>query len=380
MSFRIGIDAHAIGSRQTGNETYITNLVNELLKIESQHQFILFFTHKEARERWVGIQNETRTQLLWPGHPLIRMPIVMPWKAKNEKLDLLHVQYAAPPFIKTPLVTTVHDISFEHHPEYFTRKEVMQFKATIPRAARKARRIFTVSEYSKRDIAETYNIDPAKIVVTYDGVGADFKPVPESQRNVTLQRYNIKQPYFLAVGNLQPRKNIARLISAYDELRNGKPKVEHQLIIVGKKAWKYNPIFSEARSSRWSDDIIFTDYVPVADLAAIYSGATVFIYPTLFEGFGLPPLEAMACGTPVITSNCSSLPEVVGEAAIKINPFDVSEIAQAMIELVGDHEKVDSLIKKGKRQAAKFKWSDCARVTLRTYEEVCEEEASNVLR
>lgn len=370
---KIGIDAHAIGERLTGNETYIANLVDELLAIDSGHEFVLFFTNPLAALKWRQKHAGARVILARPRNPFIRIPLVMPWLSWRLGIDLLHVQYAGPPFLTAPLITMIHDISYEHYPQFFTRKQVIQYRATIPHTARQAARVLTVSEYSKRDLVETYGIPEQKVVVTYDGVSPRFVPVSADDRLAVTGKYGIPGKYLLTVGNLQPRKNLVRLITAYTRLREARPDIQHKLVIVGKKAWKFSPVLAFVSQSKWADEIILTDYVPDGDLPALYSGADAFAYPSIFEGFGLPPLEAMACGTPVVVSDRSSLPEVVGDAGLKVDPFDVNGIAAALAALLLEPELARHFRNKGLERAKKFRWADSAAKTLEVYEEVLRE-------
>lgn len=295
----------------------------------------------------------------------------MPWLARRTGIDLLHVQYAGPPFISVPLITAIHDISYERYPEYFSRREVMQFRATIPRTARKARKVLTISECSKGDLVEMYGLPEHKVQVIYLGVGSEFKPLPESfDMQSILHKYGIDGRYFIAVGNLQPRKNLVRLIEAYERMRNNQPEIKTKLVIVGKRAWKHHPILALIKQSRWSGDIILTGYVPKDDLPILYAGSDGLIYPSIYEGFGLPPLEAMACGVPVVVSDRSSLPEVVGDVGIMINPFDTDSIAAALASLALEPELRKRLSADGIKRASGFSWSKCARETLAVYEEV----------
>jgi glycosyltransferase involved in cell wall biosynthesis len=215
-------------------------------------------------------------------------------------------------------------------------------------------------------------------VVTPEGVSALFVPVRDPARlQAVRQRYGIARDYILSVGSLQPRKNLVRLIHAYVNLRRRDDDVDHQLVIVGKKGWLYQDIFRAARESPFVEDIIFTGYVPEEDLPALYSGATVFVYPSIFEGFGLPVLEAMACGVPVITSNSSSLPEVVGEAAILVNPYDERAIEVALRQVVWNAELRRELSERGLRRAQQFSWRRTAELTVRAYEEVVRSRAKS---
>ena len=247
----------------------------------------------------------------------------------------------------------------------------MQFRATIPRTARKANKVLTISECSKRDLVEMYGLSEQKVQVIYLGVGPEYKPLPVTyDKQHVLDKYGINGRYFIAVGNLQPRKNLVRLIEAYTRMRNDQPEIKTKLVIVGKKAWKHHPILAIIKQSRWSEDIILTGYVPKADLPVLYAGSDGLIYPSIYEGFGLPPLEAMACGAPVVVSDRSSLPEVVGDAGIKINPFDTDAIAAALVLLALEPELSRRLSTAGIIRASEFTWSKCARETLAVYEEV----------
>ncbi|MHB1403792.1 MAG: glycosyltransferase family 4 protein [Thermoleophilia bacterium] len=367
----IGIDAHAIGEKLTGNETYISNLIDAMADIDLGHELILLFTDEEARQAWIPRHSDMKTVLVRPKHPLVRIPFVTPWLVWKLGIDLLHVQYVGPPLMTAPLVAVIHDISFEKHPEFFSRKEVLQFQATFPLTANRAKKVLTVSEHSKRDLLEIYGLPEEKVVVTYEGVNDRFNPVPDEGMKVAVsQRYGIAGDYILTVGNLQPRKNLVRLMIAYTRLRNARPDITHQLVLVGKKAWKHDPILDFITRSPWNRDVILTDYVPDVDLPALYANASLMVYPSLYEGFGLPPLEAMACGTPVIVSDRASLPEVVGEAGVKVNPLDIDGIAAAMAALLLEPDASRWYAEKGLQRARQFTWEKTARQTADVYEHV----------
>ncbi|MHB8792455.1 MAG: glycosyltransferase family 4 protein [Thermoleophilia bacterium] len=366
---RIGIDAHAIGENLTGNETYIANLISGISSIESGHQFTLLFTRRDLADRWSNKYDRVETALIRPSTPLIRIPFSLPYLAWRRRIDLLHVQYVSPPLIQIPVVTTIHDISFEKYPDLFSAREVAQFRMTIPMSARRAAKVITISENSKKDLIEFYGLKEEDIVVTYLGVSSIFSPVAAGHEEI-MKKYGIDGPYILTVGNLQPRKNLQRLVAAYVRLRNSRPDIKHKLVIVGKRAWRHDPIIESAKQSRWAKDILLTDYVPEDDLPVLYSGASVFVYPSIYEGFGLPPLEAMACGVPVITSDRSSLPEVVGDAAIKINPFDVEAIAASMASVILEPSVASKMRQDSVERASLFSWEKCARQTVDIFENI----------
>ena len=371
----IGIDAHAIGARQGGNETYIRGLIEALAEIDGENRYTIYLANRAAAEEWrdrlASRHPNFGVRLLPPPTPLVRVPLFLAWELRRRPVDVLHVQYTAPPFCRIPVIATIHDLAFEHLPETFTRRGSFQLKLTVRRTARRAARIATVSEYSRQDLLRTYHLPPEKVAVTYNGIDARFTPQPATlsePREIRL-RFGIARDYLLAVGSLQPRKNLVRLIRAYADLRSRHASFQHQLVIVGRKLWLADEIFDEVKRQPWADDLILTDYVEDRALAALYRSAAAFVYPSLFEGFGLPPLEAMACGVPVITSNTSSLPEVTGDAALLIDPLREEELAEALLRIVGDDSLRARLREAGIAQAEKFTWREAAEITLRLYRE-----------
>lgn len=366
---RVGIDAQAIGTNFSGNEIYIKNVIQNLSSAE-QFEYVLFvnknynyagdFTHSDYRLN----QFKTRS-------PFLRLPFEFPFRISTEKLDVLHVQYTAPLFASCPVVTTIHDISFEHYPEYFTKKERAFLKVGVRQTAKSAAKIITVSEYSKRDIMETYKIPEDKVKVTYNSIDQSFRVIDDKRQleNVAA-KYGIGGDYILAVGNLQPRKNIPRLLQAYRRLREDHPDITAKLVVVGRKAWLYESIFEELKGFRYVDDVILTDYVPKEDLPLLYNAAKLFVYPSIFEGFGLPVLESMACGTPVITSKTSCLPEIAGNAAVLVDPFQVEDIAEAMSRLLSSNTKLIEHSTKGLLRAQEFSWEKTGRQTMDIYRSV----------
>lgn len=367
----IGIDAHAIGARQGGNETYIRNLIEALAALDNENRYTLYFSRAEAARAWQGRFPNFAVRLLPPPTPIVRVPIALAYELRRRPVDVLHVQYTAPPWCSASVVATIHDIAFEHLPETFTRRGRMQLRLTVRRTARRATRIATVSEFSREDMIRTYQLPPEKVVVTQNGVEARFTPYPSSPNEAAevCRRFGIEREFILAVGSLQPRKNLVRLLRAYAHLRDQWQDDAPQLVIVGRKLWLYQEILAEVRRQSWARNVIVTDYVADDDLPALYRAAHLFVYPSLFEGFGLPPLEAMACATPVITSHTSSLPEVVGDAALLIDPYDEHQIARAMIRLARDESLRTRLCRAGVERASLFSWQTAAKKTLALYRE-----------
>ena len=372
---RIAIDAHAVGAKLGGNESYAVNLIEALAQIDSANEYTIYITTNEARERFHGRWPNFKVRATLPHTPLIRIPLTLSAELRKNPVDVLHVQFTAPPFCPCPVVVSIHDLSFEHLPQTFKRRSRTQLRLTVRRSARRAARIISLSEHTRRDIIETYGIDAERIRAIPLAAPSHFGPVHDNRE---LQRvrhtYGIDGDYILSVGSIQPRKNLARLVRAYASLR-GKNSAYTlpKLVLVGKCAWLYDETLRALDETGVRDAVVLTGYVPQADLPALYSGALCFVYPSYFEGFGLPPLEAMKCGAPVIVGNKTSLPEVVGDAALTVDPFDVEAIASAMKRLINDLDLRRDLSVKGKTRAKSFDWRETARKTLAIYEEVAQQ-------
>lgn len=378
---RIAIDAHSVGTGLGGNESYATNLIEALATIDSVNEYTLYVTRPEAvrrfSQRWPNfVVRQTR-----PHTPLIRIPLTLSAELRKNPVDVLHVQFTAPPFAPCPVVVSIHDLSFEHLPETFKRRSRAQLRLTVRRSARKATHILALSEHARADIVATYGI-PADRVTAIPLAAADrFQPVVDERE---LQRvrhtYGIAGDYILTVGSIQPRKNLGRLIAAYARLRTD-AKVGHpQLVIVGRQAWLVGETLRAIRDSGFSDSIILTGYVPDDDLPALYSGARCFVYPSFFEGFGLPPLEAMKCGVPVVAGNRTSLVEVVGDAGILVDPLNPEAIASGLSQVLSDEDLREELGSRGLERSRLFNWRETAKRTLEVYERAADNERTARIR
>lgn len=366
---RIAIDAHSVGTGLGGNESYATNLIEALAGIDSTNQYTLYVTRDEAVAKFENRWSNFAVRQTRPHTPLIRIPLTLSAELRKNPVDVLHVQFTAPPFAPCPVVVSIHDLSFEHLPETFKRRSRTQLRLTVRRSARKATQILALSEHARADIISTYGISP-DIVTAIPIAAADrFCPVVDER---DLQRvrhtYGIAGDYILSVGSIQPRKNLGRLVAAYARLRrtNGNLKLP-KLVIVGKRAWLYGETLRAIKESGVSDSVILTGYVPEADLPALYSGALCFVYPSYFEGFGLPPLEAMKCGAPVLAGNRTSLSEVVGDAGLLVDPLDTDAIASGIARLVENPDFRNELSARGLKRSELFKWENTAKRTLEVY-------------
>lgn len=255
----------------------------------------------------------------------------------------------------TKTLAVIHDLNFEHHPEHLPQLIRKYYCHSFPKFAEKANRIATVSEFSKQDIVNQYNINPSKIDVVYNGANSNFKPLSETEKKSTLGKYSHNKDYFLFVGTLHPRKNLSNLFKAFDLFKTNTGS-ELKLLIVGKKMWWTKEIETTFNQLKHQSDVIFTDRVSETELCKITAAAFALTYIPIFEGFGIPLVEAMNCGTPIITSNVTSMPEVVGDAAILVDPFSVKDIANGMEQLFIDKTKQNLLIEKGNQQGKKYSW------------------------
>jgi glycosyltransferase involved in cell wall biosynthesis len=367
---RIAIDAHSVGTGLGGNESYATNLIEALAEIDSVNSYTLYVTRREALERFSGRWPNVSVRTTLPHTPLIRIPLTLSAELRRNPVDVLHVQFTSPPFSPCPVVVSIHDLSFEHLPQTFKWRSRKQLRITVRRSAREAAQVIALSEYARDDIINTYGVAPEKVSVIPLAAPAHFRPVlDEEQLQRVRQTYGIEGDYILSVGAIQPRKNLSRLVAAYSRLRRARPEGNlPKLVLVGKCAWLYDETLRSIKELEVSDSVILTGYVPESDLPALYSGALALIYPSYFEGFGLPPLEAMQCGTAVIVGDKTSLPEVVGDAGVLVDPFDEGDIAAAIERVINDSNLREQLRVKGLERAKLFNWRKTARQTLAVYQ------------
>jgi len=366
----IAIDAHSVGAELGGNETYAINLIESLATIDQTNQYTLYVTKRAAVDRFARRWPNFKVTQTSPHTPLVRIPLTLSRELRRNPVDVLHVQYTAPPFLPCPLVSTIHDLAFEHLPETFKRRSWMQLRLTVRATARRAAEIITVSEYSRDDIITTYGIAAERITVTPEAASPHFARVTNGNELKRVREgYGIGKNYILSLCSIQPRKNLVRLIEAYSSLRRARPVGEFpQLVLAGKRAWLDQETIRAAERNSVDRDILFTGYVPDLELPALYSGAICFVYPSYFEGFGLPVLEAMQCGVPVIAGNRTSLPEVVGDAGVLVDPFDEGELATAIARIADNPDYRAQLSVKGLNRARAFDWNTTARLTLQVYE------------
>jgi glycosyltransferase involved in cell wall biosynthesis len=369
----IGIDAsRATWQERTGTENYSLHLIRHLLALEGDHCYRLYFNHPPPMELF-PTTDDLELQVM--PFPRLWTHLRLSWEMARQPPDVLFVPAHVLPLVHPQSsVVTVHDLGYLHYPEAHRLLDRLYLDFSTRYNARAARRVIAVSQATKDDLVQHYGIEPDKITVVHSGYDETMQPVEDKATIEKVKaRYGIGGDYVLYVGTLQPRKNLGRLLEAYAMVRkqaNDTRKGEAPcLVIAGRKGWLYDQIFRQVEELGLETEVIFPGYVPQGDLPALLSGARLFVFPSLYEGFGLPVLEAMACGTPVLCSNVASLPEVAGEAALLVDPLDVKSIAEAMNRLLGDEELRSHLVERGYQQVRRFSWERCARETLAVLEE-----------
>lgn len=369
-ALRIGIDGDTLGRKRTGDESYLASLMRALGRVDPVNDYTVFVRDADAVAQQFSTLSAWRFRPVRPKSIWLRYPLGFPAALRRQRLDLLHTQYFVPPFCRCPAVVTVHDISFAVRPEYFTLKDQVLLKTLVPTALRRARRVITDTEYTRRDLVRVYGVDPNHIAVIPLAADPRYRVLDRAAcRAAITARHDAPQGFILYIGTLQPRKNVETLVRAYAQFRR-RTGLPHKLLIVGKPKYKFEAVFTAIRESGYEADIRITGFVPDDELPQYYNAADVFVFPSRYEGFGLPVLEAMACGTPVISSSASCLPEVVADAGLLADAEAPDEFADAMERVLGDPALAAQLGERGRRHAAGFTWDRTARETLAVYADV----------
>ena len=367
-AIRIGVNAHLLSLaesyRSAGISWYIQNLLRHLPEADPALGYTVFVGEK----RYPGVPGlELRLSRMPTHRPPARIfweQALQPWALRREGVDLLHGMALVGPLVtRCPFVVTIHDLSFVRYPQNFHGLKRRYLQAFTRLSVRRARRVIAISENTKRDIVRTYGLEPTKVDMIHYGLDRIFQPLSEEVIGRFRSEKGLPDRFVLFVGTLEPRKNVARLIEAYARL----PKDRPALILVGGKGWLYDEIFDRVQSLGLDGEVLFAGYAPAKQLPYWYNAADLFVYPSLYEGFGLPPLESMACGTPVVTSSVSSLPEVVGRAGCLVDPEDTEALASTMLRLLRDPDERADMSEAGLAQAQIFSWRAAAKQTVETY-------------
>jgi glycosyltransferase involved in cell wall biosynthesis len=372
---RIGIDATALPSRPVGAGRYIIQLIRTLAALEPEEELIVF-AYPDGRElidvperegfRWAILPAKS------PARRLLWEQTLFPRVAGEYRLDLLHsLHYTRPRWLPCASVVTFHDMTFFLYPQLHTRARRLFFPPAIRFSARHADALLTISESTRRDAIRLLNIPPEKIFATQLGVDASFRPVADPDaRAAVRRRYDLPETFILYVGLVEPRKNLPVLIRALRSLADW--GLSYPLVIAGRFGWMYQQVLAEIEALDLKENVRFLGYVPQADLPIVYNLACCFVYPTLYEGFGFPALEALACGTPLVTTAVSSLPEIVGEAGLLVPPGDEGALAAAVQAVITDAGLRARLAQEGPKRASQFAWERTAQQTLQVYRRVLE--------
>jgi len=369
---RIAIDIQTVIGKKTGVGKYTESLVKALSQIPAPYEFLLCYFNFRSRFKGLEIKAENfkNNGIKLPGRAFSFL-----WKKMNApnfdslfgEADLFHF----PNFILRPVksgttIVTIHDLAFKRFPQYIEKKNLAFLTGHIPRTLARADRIIAVSEFTKKELLKFYSIPENKIEVIHEGIDENFKKIDNAGRLTEIRnKYKLPERFFLWVGTLEPRKNISGLLDAFSDFKKI-DKSNCRLVMVGKWGWNYHGFMDKIKKMIMREDVILTEYVSDEDLPAIYNLAEAFIFPSIYEGFGLPPLEAMACGVPVITTQ--ALNEVVGEAAVKVSERNLEEIVRAMKDILENEGIKKDLIQKGFKRIEQFSWEKAARETLALYE------------
>jgi glycosyltransferase involved in cell wall biosynthesis len=371
---RIAYDATAIPRLMAGAAVYTYELARALAAVDRENEYVIFargphFDDLPAMRpglRVVKVRAPSRPlRLLWEQS-------VLPMRLRRLRIDVLHSPHHTTPLVSCGCrrVVTIHDLTFLLLPERYPPTRRLYFQVMTRLSARVADAVIVPSEAVREDVVRLLRVPPERLFVVPEAAGPAFHPQDAVAIEAVRSRYGLEGPFLLSVGSLEPGKNRERLLQAFARLRDR--GLKHSLVVAGQQAWRYEGEAPLARRLGLAESVRFLGHVPRADLPALYSAADALVFPSLYEGFGLPALEALACGTPVVVSNVSALPEVVDDAALQVSPLDVEALADAMERLLRDDRLRADLRERGLQRAAQFSWEKAARQTAEVYHRVVE--------
>ena len=364
---KIGYFAPMSGLKAGGPETYDTCLARGLAGIDASNDYTIYCTTPNAVNSFAVQQSNFRYKTLTPSSRWISIPLSLPLELIRKPVDLFHATYVPPPFFPGKLIFTLLDLSPFSNPELYPPAIRMRLQFLLKTAVKRAQWVVSISEFSKQCLLERFGFPEERAVVTHLGVDPRCKVIEDRELvKHKLAHYGVTGPYAVYIGRLQARKNINRLLEAFHRAKQD-GKIPHKLVFVGRRSWEANEIFETVKRLNLEEHLIHTDYVPADDLVYFYNGADALLYPSIFEGFGIPVIEAMACGTPVLTSNTTSLPEVAGNAAVLVDPLSVDAIADGIHDILTDETLRGRLRRDGLERASEFSWQKTAEKTLQVY-------------
>lgn len=366
---RIGFDITSISDQPSGVGYYTLHLLTHLAEADGGHEYLLL-SNRPARPASLLPMAPLREVLRPFPSRMLWMQCRLPATLREMQPEVCHYPNSIGPVASPcPYVVSIHDMTLSLLPGYHPWRRRLAVRPLIPLVAWRARRIITMSEQSRQDIIRLLRVAPERVVVIPEAAAPLFRPAAMAEQRRVRAIYRITAPYVLYVGTLEPRKNLVRLIHAWHRLRQ-RGRIAHQLVIVGARGWQDQPIYQTVRVLRCAGDVIFTGYVPMQDLPPLYSGADAFAFPSLYEGFGLPVLEAMACGTPVLISTTPALVEVAGDAALKVDGHAVEAIGAGLECILTDPGLQAEMRERGLQRARDFSWKRAAEQTLKVYQHV----------
>jgi len=367
---RSGIFVACAGRNDGGPETYERYLVRSIAELDQENPYDVFCFNQQAIDSFKVSQQNIRFHKLWPNNRWVSLGLSLPIAMRKAGVARYHATFVPAPLTNTSGLFTMHDVSPLTHPEFYPKQVRQRLLPMIERGLNKSDLIICISEDCKQTTAEHFNVPLDKMTVVHHGVSPEIKATPvDAAHSLVKEHYGVDGEYMLYLGKLEARKNISRILEAFAEFHH-EHKCDTKLVLAGRRFWDLHGIDETISRLQLENHVIETGYVPDEHLSALYSAAKMFVFPTLWEGFGFPILEAFTCRTPVITSNLSCLPEIAGGAACLVDPLNTNEIAAAMSALSQDSAQRERLIELGTNRASEFTWEKTARKTINAYQRV----------
>ncbi len=350
---QIGISCEFLGAKRNGTATYSRTLLRGLAELSGDNTYVPYLSTPDALAL-VTEAPHIRPRVVGPYNAYVRLGLTLPFELARRPVDLLHAQGWGPVWSPAPMLLTVHDIGWERFPHIYPKALAVRLSHQVRDSVRRAVHVIASSYHTANDLVEVYGTPRDKISVVYPALNPDLARVDDAEQvGATLARYGVQEPYILYVGSIEPKKNVHRLIEAYARLVQ-QESVEHTLVIAGRALWLSDPILELPARLGIAERVRFTGPLLQHDMAAFYSGASVFAFLGMYEGFGYPPLEALACGAPVLAANRTSLPEVLRDAAVLVDPDDLDDVADGLMRLISDHALRAALRARGATQCKHF--------------------------
>lgn len=374
----IGINAVLLSPFAGGVATYIRHLIKEYDSFLSKNKIRIYYSNDQFQLYKDQFKFQSIQTPLSSSNPFQRVLIEnFYWnrKLKGDNIKLFHSPFSYLPFhLSQKSVVTVHDLRVYRFPETYAKARRVFLEYAIKHSIQNATEVISVSKFTKDEIIDIFKIPSNKVSVIYEGIdSASFKRQSKNSDLRTLKKFEIYKPYVLTVGHLEPRKNFLRLIKAF-EIFLKETHFNYQLVISGKKNFKCKSILNYIECNKIKKNIVITDFVSASDLLALYRNAQFFVFPSIYEGFGFPPLESLASGVPVIASNKSSIPEILGDAAVYFDPYSIEDMADKMLCLKNDKKLKKDILKQAEKLLEKFSWTDCAKKTIDVYKKVLDQD------